>query len=71
MHSTYHIRIKKDYAALVIEDLKKMKAIELLKTEVEAPEWQKDEVRRCAKEVEADPSILIDEDVVFNILNND
>ena len=71
MHSTYHIRIKKDYAALVIEDLKKMKAIELLKTVVEAPEWQKDEVRRCAKEVEADPSILIDEDVVFNILNND
>jgi hypothetical protein len=70
MQSTYLIRIKKSYAALVIEDLKKMKAIELIKNENDTvPEWQKEEVRRSVKEIEDDPSILIDEDVVFNMLN--
>lgn len=72
MSATYHIRIKKDYAAAVIEDLQKMKAVELVKEENDAvPEWQKKEVRKRVKEAKKDPSILIDEEVVFNILNND
>jgi len=72
MSATYHIRIKKDYAAAVIEDLQKMKAVEFLTDESEAiPEWQKKEVRKRVKEIEKDPSILIDETVVFNMLNSD
>jgi len=73
MSATYHIRIKKDYAADVIEDLRKMKAVELLDEEnqVAIPEWQKKEVRKRVKEIEKDPSILVDEDVVFNMLNKD
>ena len=56
-----------------LEDLRKMKAIELLKIDDNEviPEWQKEEVRKCVKEIEENPSILIDEDVVFNMLNND
>ncbi len=69
MQSTYHIRIKKDYAASVIEDLLKMKAIEFLNSnEVIIPEWQKDVVSKCVIEVNENPSILIDEEVVFKML---
>jgi hypothetical protein len=38
--TTYHIRIKKNYAADVIKDLQKMDAVELLQ-EPPIPEWQK------------------------------
>jgi len=72
MPSTYHIRIKKEYAAAVIEDLEKMKAVEFLKDESsEIPEWQKKEVRKRVKEIKKDPSILVDEKIVFNMLNRD
>jgi hypothetical protein len=41
MPDTYHIRIKKEYAAAVIEDLQKMDAVELLTDENTAiPDWQ-------------------------------
>ena len=70
MSETYHIRIKKDYATAVIEDLQKMKAVEVIREE-DIPEWQKKEVRRRAKEIKKDPSILIDEAVVFKMLNKD
>ena len=72
MPATYHIRIQKDYAAAVIEDLQKMKAVELLDDKNEViPEWQKKEVRKRVKEIEKNPSILVDEEVVFNMLNKD
>ena len=72
MPSTYNIRIKKEYAAAVIEDLEKMKAVEFLKDESsEIPEWQKKEVRKRVKEIKKDPSILVDEKIVFNMLNRD
>ncbi len=72
MAATYHIRIKKEYAVAVIEDLQKMKAVELIEQGNDTiPEWQKKEVRRRVKEIEKDPSILIDEKVVFDLLNGD
>ena len=41
MPNTYHIRIKKDYAAAIIEDLQKMDAVELLTDEnTDIPDWQ-------------------------------
>ncbi|MES2703793.1 MAG: hypothetical protein V4649_14225 [Bacteroidota bacterium] len=71
MQATYHIRIKKEYAAAVIEDLQKMKAVEIVKEEVdEIPEWQKKEVRKRVKDAKKDPSILVDEAVVFNMLKS-
>jgi hypothetical protein len=72
MKQTFHIRIKKDYAAAVIEGLQKMKAVELIEGEIDhIPEWQKKEVRRRLKEIEKNPSILIDEEVVFNMLKGE
>ena len=68
MSLTYHIRIKKDYAASLIEDLQKMNAIELI-TENEVPQWQIDEVNQRIKKYENKPELLLDEDVVFKILD--
>ena len=68
MSLTYHIRIKKDYAASLIEDLQKMDAIELI-TENEVPQWQIDEVNQRIKKYENKPELLLDEDVVFKILD--
>jgi len=41
MANTFHIRIKKEYAAAVIEDLQKMDAVELIsESEFQIPDWQ-------------------------------
>jgi hypothetical protein len=57
----YYIRIKKEYAAAVIEDLQKMEAVELLReTEMGIPAWQKDLVNLEKKKIEDNPSLLID-----------
>jgi hypothetical protein len=50
MSEILHIRIKKGYASDVIEDLRKMEAIELLE-EPPIPEWQKKEVRKRLREL--------------------
>lgn len=48
MPNTYHIRIKKDYAAAIIEDLQKMDALELLNDDdtTDIPQWQIELVRK-------------------------
>lgn len=53
--TTYHIRIKKNYAVDVIKDLQKMDAVELLE-EPPIPEWQKKEVRKRLKDLQKNPS---------------
>lgn len=53
--TTYHIRIKKNYAADIIKDLEKLNAVELLK-EAPIPEWQKKEVRKRLKDLQKNPS---------------
>lgn len=52
--TTYHIRIKKSYAADVIKDLQKMDAVELLE-EPPIPEWQKKEVSKRLKDLQKNP----------------
>jgi hypothetical protein len=56
--TTYHIRIKKQYAADVIKDLQKMDAVEVLE-EPPVPEWQKKEVRKRLKNLQKNPSKAI------------
>jgi len=49
MPDTYHLRIKKSYAAAMIEDLEKAEAVELLPVRadgIHTPQWQMDEVKR-------------------------
>ncbi len=62
---TYFIRIKKDYAADVIEDLQKMDAVEFIdEGNIDIPQWQKDKVLAAKNKVEKDPSLLIDWETV-------
>lgn len=37
----YHIRIKKEYASAILEDLQQVEAIEIMEEPI--PEWQKQE----------------------------
>jgi hypothetical protein len=65
MSETYFIRIKKDYAADVIEDLQKMDAVEIIDDgNIDIPQWQKDKVLAVKNKVEEDPSLLIDWETV-------
>jgi hypothetical protein len=55
--TTYHIRIKKNYAAAILKDLQKLDAVEFLpEAEVVIPEWQKKEVRKRIKEIQKNPA---------------
>jgi hypothetical protein len=58
--TTYHIRIKKNYAAAILKDLQKLDAVEFLpEADVEIPEWQKKEVRKRIKEIQKNPAKAI------------
>ncbi len=73
MPDTYHIRIKKDYAAAIIKDLQKLDAVELMAEEdaFEAPQSQKDEIRRRIEKYKNSPELLIDEESFFKMLDAD
>ena len=54
MGDTFHLRIKKEYAAAMIEQLKKDHAIEIIEDAIpDIPEWQKEALRKrlpkCSK----------------------
>ncbi|GGA93935.1 addiction module protein [Puia dinghuensis] len=58
--TTYHIRIKKNYAAAILKDLQKLDAVELRPEEdIVIPEWQKKEVRKRIKEIQKHPEKAI------------
>jgi putative addiction module component len=62
MQTTYHIRVKKEYAASLIEDLEKMDAVEFIDSneeEVEIPQWQMDEVKRRIDYYDKNPHELV------------
>jgi hypothetical protein len=73
MLATYHIRIKKEYAQAVIEDLRKNDAVEFIPEEeaFDVPKWQKDEVLNRIEKYKNNPGLLIDEDAFFEMLNED
>lgn len=73
MSDTIHIRIKKEYATAVIEDLQKLDAVEIVPEQeaFDVPQWQQDEVRRQIVKYKDHPELLIDEDTFLNMLNED
>ena len=73
MALNYHIRIKKDYAASLIEDLEKVDAIELISQEdqQQIPQWQIDEVISRIEKYKDSPELMIDEDKVFKMLDSE
>jgi hypothetical protein len=63
--ATFHIRIKKDYAASLIEHLQKEQAIEIVEDDtMDIPEWQKEAIRKTLQEVSQHPEQLQPWDVV-------
>lgn len=71
MNDTYFLRIKKDYAASVINDLEKMDAVELIdETNFSIPQWQIDKVNAARKNIETNPDSLIDWDAVKKSVKN-
>lgn len=69
----YHIRVKKEYATSVIEDLQKMEAIEILTddNETEISQWQMDLVNQRIKKYKDNSALLIEEDPAFKILDTE
>ncbi len=62
MFTTYHIRIKKEYAAELIEDLQKTDAVELLdkqEDDIEISEQQMEEVKRRIAYYDKNPHELV------------
>ncbi len=59
MDATYHIRIKQDYAAAVINELQQKDAIEFIIDDI-IPEWQKNETLKRMDFYNKNPGLLID-----------
>jgi hypothetical protein len=62
MSATYHLRIKKEYAAALIEDLQKVDAVEFLtgqEEDIDIPQWQMDEVKRRIEYYDKNPHELV------------
>ncbi|MCA0398017.1 MAG: hypothetical protein LCH51_11490 [Bacteroidetes bacterium] len=59
MEEVVHLRIKKEYAAELIEDLIRAQALEPVEdSDTDIPEWQKEAVRNTLRQVEQHPEQL-------------
>ncbi len=65
----YHIKIKKEYASAIIEDLKQVDAIEIIEETI--PAWQKEETLRRLADMKTNPSSVINEDEFLKILDKE
>ena len=65
MEEIVHLRIKKQYAADLIEDLIKINALETVEDpERDVPEWQKEAVRQTLLEIKQHPERLQSWDII-------
>ena len=65
MNETLHLRIKKEYAAAMIEQLKKEEAFEIIVEDIpDIPEWQKEAVRKTLARVQQSPELLQPWDII-------
>lgn len=65
MNDTLHLRIKKEYAAALLEHLKREDAIEIIEEEVQdIPEWQKEAVRKTLASAQQNPHQLQAWDII-------
>ena len=65
----YHLTIKKDYAAAILEDLRINDAIEFLPNDI--PQWQIIETRKRIAEMNANPQLEIDGENFFESIIDD
>jgi hypothetical protein len=65
--TTYTIKIKKEYASAILEDLKQVDAIEIMEEPV--AEWQKEESLKRLVEMKADPLSALSEEEFLKALD--
>ena len=67
MPEVYHIKIKKEYAAALIDDLIKVDAVEDIEPQhPELPQWQKDALDKELQAIADNPNYTITWDNVKN-----
>ena len=67
MNEVYHIKIKKEYAAALIDDLIKIDAVEDMEaSNTELPQWQKDALDKELQAITDNPDYTIPWDNVKN-----
>ena len=66
---TYTIKIRKEYASAILEDLKQVDAIEIMEEPI--PEWQKQESIKRLAEMKENPGSQISEEDFFKSLDED
>jgi hypothetical protein len=65
MEEIVHLRIKKGYAAELIEDLIRAKALEPVSdNDTDIPDWQKEAVRQTLRQVQEHPEQLQAWDII-------
>ncbi len=65
----YHIKIKKEYASALLEDLRQVDAIEIIAEPI--PEWQKKETLKRLAEMKADPSSTLNEEQFLKAMDEE
>ncbi len=68
-NQVYHIKIKKEYAAALIEDLQQVDAIEIV--EEQLPDWQKKETLKRLSGLKISPSSALSEDEFLKALEEE
>ena len=64
---SYHIRIKKEYASAIIEDLQQVDAIEIIEDQI--PDWQQKESQIRLAQMKINPSSVLSEKDFLTALN--
>jgi Mg/Co/Ni transporter MgtE len=65
--TTYHIKIKKEYASAILEDLQQVEAIEIVE---DIPEWQQQEALKRLAAMKLDASNTLTEEAFFKSLED-
>ncbi len=65
--TTYYIKIKKEYASAILEDLQQVEAIEIVE---DIPEWQQQEALKRLASMKLDASSTITEEAFFKSLED-
>ena len=65
----YTIKIKKEYASAIIEDLKQVDAIEIVEEPI--ADWQQTETLKRLAAMKSNPSATLSEETFFKALDNE
>ena len=67
--TTYHVKIKKEYASAILEDLQQAKAIEIIEDAV--PAWQQEETLKRLQQMKEKPAEAVLHEDFLKMLETD